>query len=413
VDQDDRIVITGIGALTPLGSDARSAFRATVEGRSAVSALPFETHPEAQVRIGAALKGFQPELLLGKKEARRHGRFTQIVLAAAQEAVRDAELRSAGYAPERLGCILGVGMGGVDIIANEVLAYDRGGPRKLSPFGIPAAIPNIAAAMVAIHTGLRGPCFSISSACASSAHAIGEAMEMLRYGRVDAIITGGSESGLTPQGLAAFERLGALSKRNGEPARASRPFDRDRDGFVMSEGAAIIVLEKLARARCRGARIYAELCGYGTSVDAFHVTLPDERGTGMAQAMSSALNAARINPEDVDYINAHGTSTVMNDLAETRAIKRVFGHHAADVWISSTKSMLGHMLGSAAAFETIVAALAIEKGIVPPTLNLDTPADECDLDYVPHIAREKRVRVALNNSFGFGGHNAALVLRSV
>ena len=408
-----RVVITGLGAVTPLGNDAQSAFRAAVEGRSAIGPIEFEQHPDARVRIGGAVKGFDAAAAIGPKEVHRHARFTHLVFGAAKEALADSGLRDAGYDPERVGCILGVGMGGIEVIAQEVRAYDRAGPRKLSPFGIPAAIPNMAPGMVAIEAGARGPCFCVASACASSAHAIGEALESLRRGSTDAVITGGTESGLNPHGLAAFERLGALSRRNDAPDRASRPFDRNRDGFVMSEGAAVLVLETLERAQRRNAKIYAELAGYGSSSDAFHVTRPSEDGAGMAHAMQLALRSAQVAAEDVEYINAHGTATPSNDVAETRAIKQVFGPRAHTVWISSTKSMVGHMLGGAAAFETVVAALAIAHGVVPPTLNLDEPDPECDLDYVPHVARERRVRLVLNNSFGFGGQNAALLLRAV
>ena len=408
-----RIVITGMGAITPLGNDVQSAFRAAVEGQSGIGAIAFTQHPDARVRIGGAVKDFDAAAAIGKKEVHRHARFTHLVVGAAKEALADSGLASAGYAPERIGCILGVGMGGIEVIAQEVGAYDRSGPRKLSPFGIPAAIPNIASGMVAIEANAQGPCFCIASACASSAHAIGEAMESLRRGSTDAVITGGAESGLNPHGLAAFERLGALSKRNDEPRRASRPFDRNRDGFVMAEGASVLVLETMERAKQRNAKIYAELAGYGSTADAFHVTRPSEDGAGMARAMALALESAQVAPDDVDYVNAHGTATPSNDIAETRAIKRVFGARAQGLWISSTKSMVGHMLGGAAAFETIVAALAIARSVVPPTVNLDEPDPECDLDYVPHVARERRLRMVLNNSFGFGGQNAALLLRSV
>lgn len=408
-----RIVITGIGAVTPLGNDAQSSFRAAVAGQSGIGPITFVQHPDARVRIGAAVKDFDAAAVMGKKEVHRHARFTHLALGAAKEALADSGLRDAGYEPERVGCILGVGMGGIDVIAQEVGAYDRAGPRKLSPFGIPAAIPNMAPGMVAIEANAQGPCFCIASACASSAHAIGEALESLRRGSTDAMITGGTESGLNPHGLAAFERLGALSKRNDDPVRASRPFERKRDGFVMSEGAGILVLETLERAQRRNAKIYAELAGYGASSDAFHVTRPAEDGAGMAHAMRRALRSAEISPDEVEYINAHGTATPSNDLAETLAIKTVFGERARALWVSSTKSMVGHMLGGAAAFETIVTALAIARSVVPPTTNLDEPDPQCDLDYVPHVARERRLRVALNNSFGFGGQNAALLLRAV
>jgi 3-oxoacyl-[acyl-carrier-protein] synthase II len=408
-----RIVITGIGAVTPIGNDAPSAFRSAVEGRSGVVRLPFKFHPDAQVTIGASVKNFDPELVLGKKEARRHARFTHLAMGAAKEALADSGLRDAGYAPDRIGCIVGVGLGGLDVIWQEVCAYERGGPRKLSPFGIPATIPNIAAGMLAIEAQATGPCFGVASACASGAHAIGEAMVALRRGAADAVITGGAESGLNPFGLASFERLGALSRLSENPEGASRPFDRRRDGFVMGEGAAVLVLETLDRARRRGAKIYAELAGYGSSADAYHVTLPIESGLGMASAMRAACADAQVAPDDIDYINAHGTATPANDVAETRAIKSFLGSYSKSVWVSSTKSIVGHMLGAAAAFETIVSALALFHSVVPPTMNLEVPDPDCDLDYVPGVARERRMNVVLNNSFGFGGQNATLLLRSV
>ena len=408
-----RVVITGMGAVTPLGNDVPTAFRAAVEGRSGIRPIAFAQHPDARVRIGGAVTDFDAAAAIGKKELHRHARFTHLVIGAAKQALADSGLRDAGYAPDRIGCILGVGMGGIDVIAQEVRAYDASGPRKLSPFGIPASIPNTAACMVAIEANAQGPCFCVASACASSAHAIGEAFESVRRGSTDAVITGGAESGLTAHGLAAFERLGALSKQNESPERASRPFDRKRDGFVMSEGAAVLVLESLDSAKRRNATIYAELAGYGRSSDAFHVTRPDDDGAGMARAMRAALADAQLSATDVDYVNAHGTATPSNDVAETRAIKTVFGADAHSLWISSTKSMVGHMLGGAAAFETVVAALAIVHSVVPPTINLEDPDPQCDLDYTPHVARERRLRAVLNNSFGFGGQNAALLLRSL
>lgn len=406
-----KVVITGIGILCPVGNSTKESWARLVRGESGIA--KFEYDEKTDVEIGGGLKSFDADAVLGKKLARRYARFTHIALAAAREAVADAGLLSAGYDAENIGAVLGVGMGGVEVYEAERDVVREKGAMRVSPFGLPAVIPNTAAGMVAIEFNAQGPCYCISSACASSAHAIGEAVEMIRRGAADAMITGGVESSLTGGSIASFSRMGALSLRNGEPTKASRPFDRDRDGFVMGEGGAVLVLEREERAKARGATIYAEVAGYGASADAFHITQPDEGGRGAVQSMRRALANARIAASDVGYLNAHGTSTQLNDAVETLAIHSVFQEHARRLWVSGTKSMTGHLLGGAGALETAICALVHRHGVVPPTINLDNPDPACDLDYVPHQARERRIQVSVTNSFGFGGQNASLVLRAV
>ena len=410
---EQRVVITGMGCVSPVGSDVESSFQALLEGRSGIGRVSFELDERYEVQIAGEAALFDAASVLGKKEAGRHARFTQLAAVAAGQALTDSGLSSAPYPPERRATIIGVGLGGIETFAQGVLRLDKLGPSQLSPYALPALIPNMAAGVVAILADAQGPCYCIGSACASSAHAIGEAAELLRRGAADVVIAGGSEAGVTPLGLASFNRIRALSRRNDEPSRASRPFDKDRDGFVLAEGAAVLIMERLPAARARGAKIYAELAGYGASSDAFHVTQPDAEGRGAMQSMIWALRDARVDLQDVGYVNAHGTSTPYNDVTETLAIKRVFGEHARRLWISSTKSMTGHMLGAAGAFEAIASALAVQRGTIPPTINLDEPDPRCDLDYVAKTARERRCAVAISNSFGFGGQNASLVLRSV
>jgi 3-oxoacyl-[acyl-carrier-protein] synthase II len=408
-----RAVVTGIGAVTPVGHDAHSSFLALVQGQSGVRPVSFPVTDEYETRIAGEVQDFDPSRWMNVREARRQARFTQFAMCAAQQALDESGLKQAGYASERIATVIGAGLGGVEIFAEAVSALNARGPRKVSPLAAVSLYPNIAPAMVSMLAEARGPCFSVTSACASSAHALGEGLRMIQRGDVDAVIAGGGEAAVTPVGMAAFTRMRALSTRNDEPSRASRPFDRDRDGFVMAEGGAMLVLEELEHAQKRGARIYGELAGYGASADAFHVTQPREDGIGPRLAMQGALRDAGLAPERIDYINAHGTSTPHNDLVETRAIKQVFGSHAAALWISSTKSMTGHMMGAGGAFEAIVGLLSMQHRVVPPTLNLENPGEECDLDYVPGQARERPVRSVLSNSFGFGGQNVALVLTAV
>jgi 3-oxoacyl-[acyl-carrier-protein] synthase II len=399
--------------VSPVGSDAQSTFRALIEGRSGIDRVSFELDERFEVRIAGEAAPFDAGAVLGPKEAGRQARFTQLAAVAAAEAIADAGLRDSRYPADRIATYIGVGLGGIERFVEGVLQLDRNGPMRISPYALPALIPNMAAGVVAILAGAQGPCYCPSSACASSAHAIGEAVELLRRGGADAVIAGGGEAGVTPLAIASFNRIHALSRRNDEPQRASRPFDKDRDGFVIAEGAAITILETLSSARKRGAKIYAEVAGYGASADAFHITQPDAEGRGAWQSMTWALRDAGIGPEEVGYINAHGTSTPYNDITETRAIKRAFGDHAKRLWVSSTKSMTGHLLGAAGSLELIATALAMQRGLFPPTINLDQPDPACDLDYVPNHTREGRHGVALSNSFGFGGQNASLVLRTV
>ena len=406
-----RVVVTGLGAVTPLGNDVPTMWDSLVAGRSGVGPITHFDASDMEVRIAAEVKDFDPVTLFGRREARRNDRFTLFALEAARQAVADANLEFSDGLEQATGVLIGTGIGGVlTLLANYEVLQKRG-PRRVSPFMIPMMMPNAASAAIAIAYGLRGPNFSLSSACATGSHAIGEAARMVRYGQAEVMICGGSEAAITPLSVAAFKNMGALSTRNDEPERACRPFDAGRDGFVIGEGAGILMLESLEHARRRGAHIYAELVGYGATADAFHVAAPDETGGGAALAMERALRDAGLSPEEVDYINAHGTSTPLNDRIETQAIRTVFGPHADRLAVSSTKSMLGHLMGAAGAAEAIACVKSLETGWVHPTVNYETPDPECDLDYVPNQARYAQPRVALSNSFGFGGHNGCLVFR--
>lgn len=407
---EPRIVVTGVGAVSPVGGTALESFGALLEGRSGVVDLSELLDARFDVRIGAPARGFSPESPLGPRQARRHGRFTLMAVNAAREAIADSGLREAAYAPERIGCLVGVGLGGLEAVDAAAVALHQRGPKAVSPFGIAALVPNMAAGMIAIEAGLMGPCYAIASACASGAHAIGDAFNMLRCGQVDAVVTGGAEACLTPLSVASFSSTRALSRSKRPPAEVSRPFDRDRDGFVLGEGAGMLVLESEQRARRRNAKIYARIAGYGATADAYHETQPRADGRGAATAMRVALEDAQLAPDAIDYVNAHGTSTVFNDRMESLAIANVFAAHAQRLWVSSTKSMTGHLLGAAGAFEAVVTCLVLRHQQVPPTLNCDAPDEGCRLDYVPGQARSGRIRAALSNSFGFGGQNAALVL---
>lgn len=407
-----RVVITGLGAVTPLGNDMASTWRGLVEGRSGIGPITGFDASGLEVRIAGEARGFKATDYMEPKEARRMDRFTHFALVAAQEAVRDAglpDIRSNNA--ESVGVAIGSGIGGISTIVEQVRVMDQKGPRRVSPFLVPMMIANMAAGQVSIATGAKGPSISVVSACATSAHSVGEASEIIKRGDAEVMIAGGSEAPVIPIGIVAFIQVQALSKRNDEPQRASRPFDAQRDGFVAAEGGAILILENLEHALKRGARIYAEIVGYGATADAFHITAPPEGGEGAARSMRMALRKAGLDPQQIDYINAHGTSTPLNDKAETDAIKTVFGEHAYRLAVSSTKSMIGHMLGAAGAIEAIVCVKAIEKGIIPPTINYEHPDPACDLDYVPNVARYARVDVALSNSLGFGGHNSTLIFR--
>jgi 3-oxoacyl-[acyl-carrier-protein] synthase II len=405
-----RIVITGMGAITPLGSDVATYWQALVAGRSGAGPITRYDVSEQEVRIAAEVKDFDPVAILGRKEAKRTDRFTQLVLAAALEAVADSGLDFANRGDNHdVGVIIGTGIGGIGTLLENYDVMRERGPRRVSALMVPMMMPNAGAGGIALQYGLHGPGMSLNSACATGSNAIGEAAEMIRRGTAEVMICGGGEAVIHPLSLAALHNMGALSARNDDPQRASRPFDAGRDGFVMGEGAGVLVVESLRHARRRGAHIYAELVGYGASCDAFHITAPDENGAGAALSMTIALRSAGLGPEEIDYINAHGTSTPLNDRIETLAIHKVFGPHAGKVPVSSTKSMVGHLMGASGAVEAIACAKTLETGVVHPTINYETPDPDCDLDYVPNRARQTNPRTALSNSFGFGGHNATLI----
>jgi 3-oxoacyl-[acyl-carrier-protein] synthase II len=408
-----RVVITGMGAVTSLSSDLRGLWDGLLAGRSGIGLIEQFDTTAFKVKFGGEVKDFKPETVIDAKASRRLDRFAQFALVAAISAVKDSGIDYGREDPFRCGTIVGSGIGGLNEFEEQHARYLQGGPGKISPFVIPKMIANAAAGNISIHFGLRGPNTAISTACASAGHALGDALRSIQWGYADVMIAGGSEAAITPMGLGGFISARALSMRNDNPQAASRPFDRDRDGFILSEGAGIVILEELERARKRGARIYAELLGCGSTADAHHITAPHPEGAGAVHAMRFALADAHTDPQDVQYVNAHGTSTELGDVAETRAIKDVFGEHARKLMVSSTKSMLGHLLGASGGVELIATALTIRHSVVHPTINLDNPDPACDLDYVPKAAREARVRRAISNSFGFGGHNCCLVLGAV
>ncbi len=407
-----RVVITGIGAVTPLGLSARETWEGLVAGRSGIDRITLFDPANTDSKIAGEVKGFDPTQYLSRKEARRTDRFVQFAVAAALEAVEDAGLNES-LDGDSVGVIIGSGIGGIETWCQQHNVLLEQGPGRISPFFIPMMISNMASGYVSILLKARGPNTSIVSACASGAQAIGTAFDIIRRGDAEIIIAGGSEAAVVELAVAGFCSMKALSRRNDEPQRASRPFDAERDGFVIAEGAGIVVLESLESAEKRGAEPYAELIGYGLSGDAHDIVQPPPNGEGAARAMEMCLRDARLAPEEVDYINAHGTATLVGDPAETRAIKNVFGEHAYKLLISSNKSEVGHMLGAAGAVEAIATALSIKENIVPPTINLDQPDPECDLNYVPGEARRHDIRVAMSNSFGFGGQNAALLMREI
>jgi 3-oxoacyl-[acyl-carrier-protein] synthase II len=408
---DKRVVITGLGLVTPLGHDVPTTWEALVAGRSGVGPITHFDAGEYPARIAAEVKAFDPAALFGRREARRMDRFTQFAMVAAGQALEDSGLTVTDDNAHRVGAVIGSGVGGISSILEQAEVLRERGPRRVSPFLVPMMLPDTAPGQVAISYGLKGPNFAVISACASGANAIGEAAEVIRRGAADAMLAGGAEGAIVPLAFAGFTVMQAVSTRNDEPERASRPFDATRDGFVMGEGSGVVLLESAAHARARGARIYAELIGYGATADAFHITAPDETGDGAARAMQAALDQAGIPLQQVGYLNAHGTSTVLNDKGETAAIKTVFGDHAYQLAVSSTKSMTGHLLGAAGAIEAIFSVLALTEGVLPPTINYEHPDPECDLDYVPNEARRVLVDVAMSNSFGFGGHNACLIIK--
>src|SRR5947199_897608 len=411
MNNDRRVVITGLGAITPLGNDVETFWSNLKNGVSGVRKIEMFDTTAYDCQIGGEVRDFDPKpFFKNPKDVRRTDRFAQLALAAAKMALDDSgidieKLRRR----DRFGVIVSSGIGGLKTLQDQLMILLTKGTSRTSPFTIPMLISNMASGVISMEFDLHGPNLCIVTACATSNNAIGESWRIIKFGDADIFLAGGSEASIVEIGLAGFSAMKALSSRNDEPERASRPFDRDRDGFVMSEGAGVVVVEELEHAKARGAKIYWEITGYGLSADAYHMTAPPPDGEGAARAMELALEHARISPAQVDYVNAHATSTDIGDLCETRAIKQIFGEHAHKVSISATKSMTGHLLGGAGGVEMAACALAIRDGVIPPTINLENPGEECDLDYTPNIAREKKVRVALNNSFGFGGHNATLV----
>ncbi len=411
MNSDRRVVITGLGAVTPLGNDVETFWSNLKNGVSGIRAIDAFDTTAYDCRIGGQVRDFDPKpFFKNPKDLRRTDRFTQLAMAAAKMAVEDCGIDIDKLdRRDRFGVIVSTGIGGLKTLQDQLTILLTKGPTRNSPFTIPMLISNMASGFISMEFNLRGPNFCIVTACATSNNAIGESWRIIKFGDADIFLAGGSEAGIVEIGLAGFGAMKALSTRNDEPERASRPFDRDRDGFVISEGAGVVVVEELEHAKARGAKIYCEITGYGMSADAYHMTAPPPDGEGAARAMQLALEHARISPDQVDYINAHATSTDIGDICETRAIKQVFGDYAYKVPISSTKSMTGHLLGGAGGVEMAACALAIRDSVIPPTINLENPGKECDLDYTPNVARERKVRVALNNSFGFGGHNATLV----
>jgi 3-oxoacyl-[acyl-carrier-protein] synthase II len=406
-----RVVITGIGLVSPLGIGTESNWAALTAGTSGIGPITHFDAAQFATRIAGEVRGFDPLRFIEKKDVKKMDIFIQYAIAASQFALDDAQLTITPEIAPNVGVFIASGIGGFTTIEREHIALLQGGPRKISPFFIPSAIINLAAGQVSIRIGAKGPNSATCTACSASAHAIGDAYEIIRRGDADVMVAGGSEAAITPMGVGGFAALRALSTRNDDPTRASRPFDKDRDGFVVGEGSGVVILEELGRARDRGARVYAELVGYGMAADAYHITAPSEDGDGPLRVMGRALKSAGVEPSQIDYINAHGTSTPHGDKVETLAIKRCFGECARKVAVSSTKSMTGHLLGAAGGLEAGITALAVYHQVAPPTINLDNPDEDCDLDYVPNAARRLPIRYALSNSFGFGGTNAALLFK--
>ncbi|HID75116.1 MAG TPA: beta-ketoacyl-[acyl-carrier-protein] synthase II [Planctomycetaceae bacterium] len=405
-----RVVVTGLGVVTALSHTVEELWARVCNGESGVRRVERFDCSRFRSQIGGEIRDWSADGYIPPREAKKLDRFTQFALVGAIEAVKDAGVDFSREDPYRCGVILGTGIGGLYEIEVQHTRLLNKGPDKVSAYTIPKLMANAASAQISIQYGLHGPNAAVSTACASASNAIGDAMKIIQYGDVDVVISGGTEATVTPMGISAFSAMRALSERNDEPERASRPFDRDRDGFVLAEGAGVLVLEDFEHARRRGARIYAELLACGLSADGTHITQPDKDGTGGARAMLQALQMGRVDPEDVDYINAHGTSTPLGDRAETVAIKSVFKDHAYRLSISSTKSQLGHLLGASGGVELVLTILAINRGVIPPTINYETPDPECDLDYTPNEAKERKVSLAISNSFGFGGHNASILV---
>ena len=410
-DLSRRVVVTGLGLVSALGTGTQITWENLLAGKSGVARITHFDPTEFACSIAAEVKDFDPLKFIEKKEIKKMGLFIQFALAASDFAMEQAGLKVTSEIAERVGVYIGSGIGGFDVIEREHQALLKGGPRRISPFFIPGSIINLASGHVSIRCGAKGPNCATCTACSSSAHSVGDSFRLISNCEADVMICGGSEAAITPMGVGGFAAMRALSKRNQEPEKASRPFDRDRDGFVIGEGSGMLVLEELEFARRRGAGILAEIVGYGASGDAFHITQPSENADGAYRVMRNTLADAKVAPDEIDYINAHGTSTPFNDRLETMAIKRLFGEHATKLAVSSTKSMTGHLLGGAGGLEAAISTLALHHGIIPPTTNYDNPDPDCDLDYVPNQAREKSIQYALSNSFGFGGTNAALLLK--
>src|SRR5512142_1315967 len=408
---ETRVVVTGMGAISPVGSNVTTTFENLKAGHSGIARMTAFDPTNLATHFGGEVKGYDPKEHFDVKEARRLERFVQFAVVAAREAVADAHLEITSENCERIAVVIGSGIGGALNAAEQVKVLETRGPRRVSPFFIPMILVDTAPAQVAIEFGIKGPNMAIVSACATGGNASGEAAEMIKRGDVDVALCGGAEACLHPVAFAGFNVMGALSTRNDDPAAACRPFDATRDGFVMGEGAGVLVLENLEHARARGAHIYGEFIGYGTSADAIHVAAPDAEGEGIGRAMQWALKRAHVEPKDVDYINAHGTGTKLNDAIETNAIKQVFGEHAYNIPISSTKSMIGHALGAAGALEAIFCLKALQEQVLPPTINYSTPDPSCDLDYVPNMSRPATVHIAMSNSIGLGGHNASVIFQ--
>lgn len=406
-----RVVVTGLGALTPIGNDVSTFWNNLITGKSGVGYVTRFDATDYPTRIAAEVKDFDPLQYIDKKEVRRTDLFVQYAIAAAKMALEDAEIQINEENADRIGVYIGSGIGGLQTLEDQHSVLLEKGPKRVSPFFIPMMIGNMAAGLVSIHTGAKGPNSSAVTACATGSNSIGDAFRLIQHGDADVMICGGTESTITPMAFAGFASMGATSRNNDDPEHASRPFDKDRDGFVMGEGAGVLILESLDRALARGAKIYAEMIGYGMSADAHHLTSPAPDGSGAARSMLAAVENAGLKPTDIDYINAHGTSTPLNDLFETIAIKRAFGDHAYKLSVSSIKSMIGHLLGAAGGIEAIASVLALHHQILPPTTNLQNPDPDCDLDYVPNEARKASIRTAISNSFGFGGHNATIAFK--
>ena len=407
----ERVVVTGMGTVNPLGLNVSESWQNVINGISGVKPITLFDPVDLQVKIACEVKDFVPEDFMEAREARRRDRFEQFSTAAAKEALKNSGLEITEANSSRVGAIISSAIGGLKSLQDAIITNYTEGPRRVSPFLIPMLMANGASGLAAIDHGIKGPCFSVASACASGADGIGMAWMMLRTGMLDACLTGATEATVTPVGVAAFDRVGATSRRNDDYSMTPQPFDVNRDGLVMGEGAAVLVLERESHARARGANILAELAGYGSTADAFHVTAPHEDGAGGEAAIRQALVTAEANPEDVGYISAHGTATALNDVSETKAVKAAFGELAYKIPVSSTKSMTGHMMGATGALEAIFCVQAIRKGILPPTIHYETPDPECDLDYVPNKVREQEIEFAISNAFGFGGHNAVLAIR--